>query len=194
MTTYLCHCLSGFAIAHQPHGYGRFLSSAQRGVSHLAIKGGYKRIVKFVDYTVATFSSVTFEPSSHFTALVNGDVVGGRLDLQFYPSTVLVYPPVRFNSKRTFQLFLSLVFLNDMQEREFQITFAFSPEFEVATFKVPNREYPSYGGINGVDTAGRCTTTGSHYPQAFNGSNDPYNLVIVKQGGVVADATLRRQW
>ncbi|KAK0503197.1 hypothetical protein EDD18DRAFT_1100108 [Armillaria luteobubalina] len=96
---------------------------------------------------------MTLVVSSHFTSLVNGNVVG-----------VPVYPPVRFNDKRTFQLFLSFAFPDDMQnnplkatfqEREFQIMFTFSPEFEAATLKIPHKEYPSYGGIDGVGTAGR---------------------------------------
>lgn len=65
--------------------------------------------------------------------------------------------------------------------------FTFSPGFEAATLKIPNKEYTSYGGINGVGTAGLRTTAGSNYAQAFNGSNDPYNLVTVNQGGVVVD-------
>ncbi|KAK0499898.1 hypothetical protein EDD18DRAFT_1329991 [Armillaria luteobubalina] len=86
-------------------GYGHFfVFSPGRGCPILAIKGWYKSIVKLADYTVATFFNVTLVVSSHFTSLVNGNVVG-----------VPVYPPVRFNDKRTFQLFLSFAFPDDMQ-------------------------------------------------------------------------------
>lgn len=66
-------------------------------------------------------------------------------------------------------------FPEDMQEREFQNMFTFSAGFEAATLKIPNKEYTSYGA-NGVRP----------FP-GYNGSNDPYNLVTVNQGGVVVD-------
>lgn len=50
--------------------------------------------------------------------------------------------------------------------------FTFSPGFEAATLKIPNKEYTSYGARG---------------YQGYNGSNDPYNLVTVNQGGVVVD-------
>jgi hypothetical protein len=62
----------------------------------------------------------------------------------------------------------------EIQEREFQNMFTFSSGFEAATLKIPNKEYTAYNG------GGR--------PYASNyGSNDPYNLVTVNQGGVVVD-------
>ncbi|TFK25925.1 hypothetical protein FA15DRAFT_589433 [Coprinopsis marcescibilis] len=66
-------------------------------------------------------------------------------------------------------------FPEDMQEREFQNMFTFSAGFEAATLKIPNKEYTAYGanGIRGY--------------QGYTGSNDPYNLVTVNQGGVVVD-------
>ncbi|EAU84414.2 hypothetical protein CC1G_01410 [Coprinopsis cinerea okayama7 len=66
-------------------------------------------------------------------------------------------------------------FPEDMQEREFQNMFTFSAGFEAATLKIPNKEYTAYGAnaLRG-------------FP-GYNGSNDPYNLVTVNQGGVVVD-------
>jgi hypothetical protein len=52
--------------------------------------------------------------------------------------------------------------------------FTFSPGFEAATLKIPNKESTAYGA-NGR----------SAYP--YNGPNDPYNLVTVNQGGVIVD-------
>jgi RNA recognition motif-containing protein len=75
-------------------------------------------------------------------------------------------------------------FPDDMQEREFQNMFTFSTGFEAATLKIPNKEYTAYGG------AGASVASGSirqNYNQSFVGSNDPYNLVTVNQGGVVVD-------
>ncbi|KAF6762046.1 hypothetical protein DFP72DRAFT_842117 [Ephemerocybe angulata] len=63
-------------------------------------------------------------------------------------------------------------FPEDMQEREFQNMFTFSPGFEAATLKIPNKEYTAYGA-RGF--------------QGYSGPNDPYNLVTVNQGGVVVD-------
>ncbi|GBE80115.1 hypothetical protein SCP_0213180 [Sparassis crispa] len=68
-------------------------------------------------------------------------------------------------------------FPDDMQEREFQNMFTFSPGFEAATLKIPNKEFTAYG-------AG-TPTVGGRLP--YPGSNDPYNLVTVNQGGVVVD-------
>lgn len=60
--------------------------------------------------------------------------------------------------------------------------FTFSPGFEAATLKIPNKEYTAYGGTatgpNGLRSAGY---------NMYGGSNDPYNLVTVNQGGVVVD-------
>ncbi|KAF9006690.1 hypothetical protein BDQ17DRAFT_1389465 [Cyathus striatus] len=62
-------------------------------------------------------------------------------------------------------------FPDDMQEREFQNMFTFSPGFEAATLKIPNKEYTAYSGVMG---------TARGY-QPYTGSNDPYNLVTVNQ-------------
>lgn len=68
------------------------------------------------------------------------------------------------------------------QEREFQNMFTFSAGFEAATLKIPNRELTSYGSL----TNSQNGRTGS-VPMHYVGSNDPYNLVTVNQGGVVVD-------
>jgi hypothetical protein len=67
---------------------------------------------------------------------------------------------------------LNLIF---SQEREFQNMFTFSPGFEAATLKIPNKESTAYG----------ANANRSAYP--YNGANDPYNLVTVNQGGVIVD-------
>lgn len=62
--------------------------------------------------------------------------------------------------------------------------FTFSPGFEAATLKIPNKEYTAYGlGPNG-QTGIRPGVPGY---QGYGGANDPYNLVTVNQGGVVVD-------
>ncbi|KAG5648780.1 hypothetical protein DXG03_000129 [Asterophora parasitica] len=75
-------------------------------------------------------------------------------------------------------------FPEDMQEREFQNMFTFSPDFEAATLKIPNKEYTAYGGIGGGP--GGSTGLRNGY-STYGGPNDPYNLVTVNQGGVVVD-------
>ncbi|KAH7916248.1 hypothetical protein BJ138DRAFT_594530 [Hygrophoropsis aurantiaca] len=82
-------------------------------------------------------------------------------------------------------------FPEDMQEREFQNMFTFSAGFEAATLKIPNKEYTAYGS-SGSTTAttpsGIPLRASSSYAQYLgSGSNDPYNLVTVNQGGVVVD-------
>ncbi|KAI3601404.1 rna binding protein [Moniliophthora roreri] len=81
-------------------------------------------------------------------------------------------------------------FPDDMQEREFQNMFTFSAGFEAATLKIPNKEYTSYGGgITGSVVGQPGVRSGSisgNY--GYQGSNDPYNLVTVNQGGVVVDS------
>ena len=67
------------------------------------------------------------------------------------------------------------------QEREFQNMFTFSSGFEAATLKIPNKESTSYGAVNGQSTRPQ----GIGMP--FGGSNDPYNLVTMNQGGVLID-------
>lgn len=60
--------------------------------------------------------------------------------------------------------------------------FTFSSGFEAATLKIPNRELTSYGSLS----SGQNTRTAGA-PMHYAGSNDPYNLVTVNQGGVVVD-------
>jgi hypothetical protein len=57
--------------------------------------------------------------------------------------------------------------------------FTFSPGFEAATLKIPNKELTAYGS-----GAGPIRPS---YSQGYQGSNDPYNLVTVNQGGVLVD-------
>lgn len=76
-------------------------------------------------------------------------------------------------------------FPEDMQEREFQNMFTFSPGFEAATLKIPNKEYTAYSGVIG-NTGLRSTINNTF--GSYGGPNDPYNLVTVNQGGVVVDA------
>ena len=61
--------------------------------------------------------------------------------------------------------------------------FTFSSGFEAATLKIPNRELTSYGS-NGLVAAPGARLNGL---PMHAGSNDPYNLVTVNQGGVVVD-------
>jgi hypothetical protein len=83
-------------------------------------------------------------------------------------------------------------FPEDMQEREFQNMFTFSLGFEAATLKIPNKEYTAYGPGgnilpgNGTGSMG-LRSGGMGFAQYGAGSNDPYNLVTVNQGGVVVD-------
>ncbi|KAH9854933.1 hypothetical protein C2E23DRAFT_725170 [Lenzites betulinus] len=72
-------------------------------------------------------------------------------------------------------------FPDDMSEREFQNMFTFSAGFEAATLKIPNKESTSYAN-NGVQN-GRAPGL----PMPFGGSNDPYNIVTMNQGGVLID-------
>lgn len=51
--------------------------------------------------------------------------------------------------------------------------FTFSPGFEAATLKIPNKEYTAYNGVG----PGRN----------FQGYNDPYNLMTINSGGVLVD-------
>ncbi len=68
--------------------------------------------------------------------------------------------------------------------------FTFSPGFEAATLKIPNKDLTAYGSnapptsasINGRNGVG----FGLGYP--YNAANDPYNLVTMNQGGVVVDS------
>lgn len=62
--------------------------------------------------------------------------------------------------------------------------FTFSPGFEAATLKIPNREYTAYGSAG---TPSNVPRGGSYAPYLNAGQNDPYNIVTVNQGGVVVD-------
>jgi hypothetical protein len=71
--------------------------------------------------------------------------------------------------------------------------FTFSAGFEAATLKIPNKEYTAYGGPGGNAPPGSGPASmplrqgGLGFAQYGAGSNDPYNLVTVNQGGVVVD-------
>lgn len=70
--------------------------------------------------------------------------------------------------------------------------FTFSGGFEAATLKIPNKEYTAYGGPGGNPLPGNGPGSMSLRQGALGfqygaGSNDPYNLVTVNQGGVVVD-------
>ncbi|RDB19994.1 hypothetical protein Hypma_012847 [Hypsizygus marmoreus] len=82
-------------------------------------------------------------------------------------------------------------FPEDMQEREFQNMFTFSPDFEAATLKIPNKEYTAYGGIGGPGGSAGLRSGGAAGGFGPYGANDPYNVVTVNQGGVVVDAAGR---
>jgi len=60
--------------------------------------------------------------------------------------------------------------------------FTFSPGFEAATLKIPNKELTAYGS----GSANSATTLRPGY-SSHGGPNDPYNLVTINQGGVVVD-------
>ena len=60
--------------------------------------------------------------------------------------------------------------------------FTFSPGFEAATLKIPNKE-PAAFGQTGPANGFRQ----GMYGQVHGGPNDPYNLVTINQGGVVVD-------
>ena len=66
--------------------------------------------------------------------------------------------------------------------------FTFSPDFEAATLKIPNKEYTAYGNVTGGPSTGSSgLRNGGVGYSAYAGPNDPYNLVTVNQGGVVVD-------
>ena len=55
--------------------------------------------------------------------------------------------------------------------------FTFSPGFEAATLKIPNKEYTAYNGI----------APNRSLPN-YNGPGDPYNLMTLNSAGVLVDA------
>ena len=60
--------------------------------------------------------------------------------------------------------------------------FTFSPGFEAATLKIPNKELTAYG----TGSANSANALRAGY-SSHGGPNDPYNLVTINQGGVVVD-------
>ncbi|KAG6845420.1 hypothetical protein H0H87_009327 [Tephrocybe sp. NHM501043] len=93
-------------------------------------------------------------------------------------------PPGSSGSEEISTIFV-VGFPEDMQEREFQNMFTFSPDFEAATLKIPNKEYTAYGGITGGAPATSAAIRNGF--SSYSGANDPYNIVTVNQGGVVVD-------
>ncbi|EJU06397.1 hypothetical protein DACRYDRAFT_92417 [Dacryopinax primogenitus] len=86
-------------------------------------------------------------------------------------------------------------FPDDMQEREFQNMFTFSPGFEAATLKIPNKDLTSYGpgalapgssaaaAVNVLRQAGFASSYAGGGAQA---AGDPYSLVgLNAQGGLI---------
>ena len=71
--------------------------------------------------------------------------------------------------------------------------FTFSPGFEAATLKIPNKEFTSYGGLIGGTASSTVSpgigggVNGIRGTFHYAGLNDPYNMVTVNQGGVVVD-------
>lgn len=62
--------------------------------------------------------------------------------------------------------------------------FFFCPGFEAATLKIPNKEPAAYGASSLPTSANARATS---LPFQYSGSNDPYNIVTVNQGGIVID-------
>ena len=71
--------------------------------------------------------------------------------------------------------------------------FTFSPGFEAATLKIPNKEFTSYGGLIGGTASSTISpgigggVNGIRGTFHYAGLNDPYNMVTVNQGGVIVD-------
>ncbi|KAI0677651.1 hypothetical protein C8Q78DRAFT_961651 [Trametes maxima] len=74
-------------------------------------------------------------------------------------------------------------FPDDMSEREFQNMFTFSSGFEAATLKIPNKESTAYASNNGQNG---CVPSLS---MPFAGTNDPYNIGSLNQGGILIDGS-----
>ncbi|KAI0089250.1 hypothetical protein BDY19DRAFT_133842 [Irpex rosettiformis] len=124
-------------------------------------------------------------PLSHQNALQSQGPYGTNGPTQVLSS--VVNGPLHGSSQQQPQEEISTIFVvgfpDDMSEREFQNMFTFSSGFEAATLKIPNRELTSYGSTGLVSAPGtRINGLPMH-----SGSNDPYNLVTVNQGGVVVD-------
>lgn len=69
-------------------------------------------------------------------------------------------------------------FPEDMQEREFQNMFTFSPGFEAATLKIPNKELTSYGGPGGHPVRSQTIDpfTGASAPTPIDSRDAPWQL------------------
>ena len=123
--------------------------------------------------------------------IVNGTAISGE---EISTIFVVGFPEDMQVRYLSFQISFFDLFFFLYQEREFQNMFTFSPGFEAATLKIPNKEFTSYGGLIG-GTAPSTVASGIsvgvngirggtfHYA----GLNDPYNMVTVNQGGVVVD-------
>ncbi|TFK43837.1 hypothetical protein BDQ12DRAFT_695859 [Crucibulum laeve] len=120
----------------------------------------------------------TTAPSSAANPQSAGAQSGGPPGLAGSASMGMVNGAAGASNQEEISTIFVVGFPEDMQEREFQNMFTFSPGFEAATLKIPNKEYTAYGGIVGPS---------SRSYQTFTGPNDPYNLVTVNQGGVVVD-------
>ncbi|KDQ21116.1 hypothetical protein BOTBODRAFT_328918 [Botryobasidium botryosum FD-172 SS1] len=90
-------------------------------------------------------------------------------------------------------------FPDDMQEREFQNMFTFSPGFEAATLRPPLKDVSAHGPASGTQSASAAAALrnaglfspsfpGSNAQAFHSGASDPYNLLAVNSGGVVVDA------
>ncbi|KIM46491.1 hypothetical protein M413DRAFT_316136 [Hebeloma cylindrosporum] len=62
-------------------------------------------------------------------------------------------------------------FPEDMSEREFQNMFTFSPGFEAATLKIPNKEYTAYNGL-----LPSSSNPSAQHQRAY--PTDPYSVVL----------------
>ncbi|KIM63719.1 hypothetical protein SCLCIDRAFT_116764 [Scleroderma citrinum Foug A] len=114
----------------------------------------------------------------------NGNPVSSSRAMAAASQSSALEPPG--NQQEEISTIFVVGFPDDMQEREFQNMFTFSPGFEAATLKIPNKEYTAYGS-NG-HAANQPLRGGSSYASYLNsGQNDPYNIVTVNQGGVVVD-------
>lgn len=115
---------------------------------------------------------------------INGEEISTIFVVGFPEDMQVCYPP--FTNPRPLLILY--------QEREFQNMFTFSPGFEAATLKIPNKEFTSYGGLIGgtasstVNSSIGVGVNGIRSgPFHYAGLNDPYNMVTVNQGGVVVD-------
>ncbi|TFY56765.1 hypothetical protein EVJ58_g7438 [Rhodofomes roseus] len=121
-----------------------------------------------------------FGPTLPTTTAGSGAVTGQGASLTGGPGMNHVNGASQNHQQEEISTIFVVGFPEDMQEREFQNMFTFSSGFEAATLKIPNKEFTAYGtGTNGPSGPSART----QYP----GSNDPYNLVTVNQGGVVID-------